>query len=568
VSVREGLYGLPEPVLPPKPPSRWRWAYRIVFGFLIVGVLTITVLTMLGGNGPSMKTSIEQFIGDSTGLRANIETLNAATLFPVIGMDLENLTLHDASGSRVASFEHFNFSTGFWAALIGQSSLRSVAIKNAHLYAGVLAPGAIEIAYLGIEPQSKDGPHLVLKGRYDSKDVEAVVGLVRRVNLYGASSFDLRDGAVVAAGAGSILLDGVVRTGKSGQRVIEIKALSTAAKDSPLKGQVEISRGISGFDLDGYLAQGKSRVDYNLTLTGQAGARKIDGKLESKILNLGDVLESKDSSSFIGHYRALRDFYEAGHAAPRRDEPFDFTGLNAKIDVKIDALYAGELLWGSVVAPLGVADGVANFGPFTGRFMGGALAGDIVLDATKAPAKLGIDIAVLNQHKTTVTVDLESSGNHTGTLMAGLSGTLTALSADGALPVQGFWNGALAKAIMPALTENEMLPVACGIANFTVEGGAAKSNLIYLDANDMTMTAQGVVDFKEMDLNFQLEPRSKAGDTLSAARVSGPLNAPAIRQISYSLAKTSFALDRDLLVPGGFEMGAADQHPCKAYIKK
>lgn len=594
MSMHEGLYGLPEPALPPKPPSRWRWVYRIIFGFLIVGGLTITVLTLLGGTGDGMKSSIEKFIGDSTGLTARIEKLNAATLFPVIGMDLSNLTLHDSTGSPVASFEHFNFSTGFWAAMIGQSSLRSVSIEKGEIFAGVLLPGAVEIDRLGIDIKNPAEPRLVLKGRYDSKPVDMAVGLVRKVNMYGASSFDLRAGSDVIVAAGPIVLDGTVNTGRSGQRVIEIKSLATGHKGKALSGQVEFFRGIGGFDVGGFLVQGDSRLDYRIGRTGTTGNYHLNGTIESKKLNLRDVLASKDGGSFVGHYRALMAFYEAGQAASRAREPFDFTGINAKIDVKIAELYNGGLLWGPVSAPLVVADGVMKFAPLSGSILGGDLTGDIVLDATKAPAKLTANIDVKKLDYATLTpvtkpgakdqgradmkMKLTSSGNNTGDLIDGLDGIITVIAGEGELSSSliSLWGGGLANAMLPTLDSGESLRLQCGIGNFNVKNGIARSSVVFLDTSDVTVIGDGTINLPDMRIDMKLEPKAKGTALISAAtavNLSGPLEKPVIRPDAFSLGKKLGGLllgtiNPALLAVSLTDFGGAEQHPCKAYIKE
>lgn len=593
MSVREGLYGLPEPALPPKPPSRWRWAYRIFFGLVIVWGLTITVLMMLGGTGDSMKSSIEKFIGDSTGLKARIETLNAATLFPVIGMDLGNLTLHDSTGSPVASFEHFNFSTGFWAAMIGKSSLRSVAIKNGRFTAGVLMPGTVEIDRLGIDIQDKTSPNLVLQGRYDSKPVDVAVGLVRKINIFGASSFDLREGSDFIFNAGPIVLNGVVGSGRSGQRVIEIKSLSTGRKDQALSGQLEFFRGIGGFDVGGFMVQGDSRLDYRIGRTGHDGVYSISGIIKSEKLNLRDVLPRKDRGSFVSHYRAARAFYEAGQAASRAREPFDFTGINAKIQVKIDALYNGDLLWGPVSAPLSVADGIMKFEPLSGSILGGALTGDIMLDATKAPATLAmtldiqkLDYATLtpvtkqgskDQGRADMKVKLTSTGNNTSELIDGLDGAIAIVAGEGELSnsLISLWGGGLANAMLPTLDNGESLRLHCGIGNFKVKDGVARSSVVFLDTSDVTVVGDGTINLSNMRIDMKLEPKSKGTALISAAtavNITGPLERPTIRPDAFSLGKKLGGLllgtiNPALLVINLTDFGGAEQHPCKAYIK-
>lgn len=190
MTVGRELYGLPEPQLPPKPPSRWRWPVRIALGLSVVLAISLTSLSMLGGNSDSMKESLENYLGDLTGSTAKIETLNAVVFFPVLGVDIDGLTL-SRDGVDAARFAHVNFSTGFWGALGGRSALRSLDFRDGTIGAGLLTPRSVRVDQFKIDFENVDKPVLALDGEYGGEKVTLRAGLKRKIGIFGASSFDL-----------------------------------------------------------------------------------------------------------------------------------------------------------------------------------------------------------------------------------------------------------------------------------------------------------------------------------------------------------------------------------------
>lgn len=303
-----GLYGLPEPERPPRPPSKWRWPVRIIGGLIFCILLTLFLLSRQGGSSDSLKQFLQNYISDSTGYQAEIGTLNALSFYPVLGVDLDDLVLRRRSDQEImARFDHLNLSVGFLSAALGQSAIRTFSIENGMFAAGMVTPKEIKMTDFRIRRDDPDAPALVLRGEYGGQAMTASADLLRKTNMMGASSFILADDKKLTLEAGPIKLDSILGIGQKGQRAITILSLETGKNIHPLKGRVEIARGLHSIYYSGNLRGGATHLDFDIE-SGKDETRKIGGRVDAVSLDPDDVF---GPGGMMEAYNVLADFYGA-----------------------------------------------------------------------------------------------------------------------------------------------------------------------------------------------------------------------------------------------------------------
>ncbi|HEY8192248.1 MAG TPA: hypothetical protein VIG74_07470, partial [Alphaproteobacteria bacterium] len=216
MTLGNGLYGLPEPEKPKRAPSRKRWWVRVPMAILIIVGVSLTALSMIGGNSDEMKVRLENYLNDITGMESHVGILNGVHFYPAMGVDAQNVTLK-SGGAVKASVGSIRLYVPFWNMPFGRSDFRDFDIANVVIEAGVMTPRRIEIDRLMIDSREKAAPLLVLDGRYGGEAVSLRVDLkVRSVSASGAALYDLADDAAFAIHAGDISARGVLRrkTGK------------------------------------------------------------------------------------------------------------------------------------------------------------------------------------------------------------------------------------------------------------------------------------------------------------------------------------------------------------------
>ncbi|MGZ9097593.1 MAG: AsmA family protein [Micavibrio sp.] len=589
MTVGRELYGLPEPQLPPKPPSRWRWPARIILGLSVVMGVSLTSLSMLGGNGDSMKESLENYLGDLTGSTAKIETLNAVIFFPVLGVDFDGITL-TRDGAVVARFSHVNFSTGFWGALSGRSALRSLDFSNGSIDAGVLTPRSIKIDQLKIDFENVDKPILALDGEYGGEKMTLRAALKRKIGVFGASSFELANDSRMTLRAGAIALESLSGTGKKGERTLLIETLTPGEGMAPIKGNLSISRRIKDVGFAGQLESGASRMDFDMALANDDGFWTMTGEADFEKLNLEDVFSP---GGLVDGYGALRAFYFGDRLQDVESVPFDFSMLKVDIKTDVKALSKGDLTLGSVSTPLTVEDGILGFHPLLGEIKGGILSGSVLLDATKAPAQLSADVNIKGLDYTSLSTivkagaedhgradlktTLTAQGNSGDALWNDLDGKMMVIAGQGELssPLISLWGGGLLNAMLPSFGREDRLLLNCGIGDFEITDGIAQTKTFFLDTDGVTVVGDGTINFKESTIDLKLEPKSKDAAFFSAAtavHLEGKLEKPSIDPDVFSLGKKLGGLFLGTINPAFLafsltDFGFSEQHPCQPYLK-
>lgn len=586
MTIHQGLYGLPEPALPPRPPSRWRWLkYTIAYAVAAV-FISLMVLHFMGGNGDYLKGVVEDYISETTGYTAKIGTLNAVSLYPVIGVDFDDLEL-TRDGKSVAKMDHFNFSTGFWGASMG-SSVRTLSILNLSADAGVFTPGALSVDKLAIDVK-QDAPHLILDGLYAGKPLSFTMPLRMKTGFSGSVSFGFNDKAPFHFRAGPVSADGFVSAAHGGRR-LDVDNLVVAGNDRPISAAIALTLPRHGFGLDGKIQTGSTNIDYDLVFSSRdKTTQTIRGSIDADQFDPGDVF---GAGGLIEAYDIAESFFKA--AGKQQDSGFDFKDMDVSIDGKIDHLVQGGVDLGTLNTVINISENVLSLDSLGGVVKGGEVSGLVRLDTTKEPAALDANLLIKNMDYTAFStmveskkdkkglaefkVDLKASGRNEKQLMRALNGKATIIAGPGELTssLVNLWGGGLLNTMIPKFDKgSDHLNLNCGIGDFLIDKGQATAKTLFFDTDSVTVVGDGKIDLVKSTISMKLEPKSKGAAFLSAAtavRVSGPLSKPEIAPDVFSLGKKLGSIFLGTINPVYLafsltDLGVSDSHPCKAYMK-
>lgn len=367
MNMRQGLYGLNEPTLPPKPKTRFRKFLNVVFIICVVIFVSLFTLHKVGGNTEHLRQTIEKFLSESSGYRTKVGKLNAVSFYPLIGIDLENVTMEgqgtDAGSNVVARFSHINFSTSFWSASSG-SSFRTVDISDAVISPGVIAPGKIDVARLFIDVAIKGKPKLSFKGKYDNKPMSFIADLAIVPGLLGAVYFTFAEPAPFELKVGDMHAEGKILTDLTG-RSAQIENFSAGPKMKPVKMDIALINEGFSTGIKGRVQTSTGDVEYNLSFPGRDKKKNITGSVKAERFEIDDLVKS---GGLLGSEKAIRNFYRAG----TKPKDTDSAHLNFAVTVGTAHLLKSGKDLGAVEAKLNAKGDVLHFDIIKGSEEAGA----------------------------------------------------------------------------------------------------------------------------------------------------------------------------------------------------
>lgn len=147
-----------------KAKNRIQTFLKIIFFVSAFFLVIFTVLANMGGKSDALKQMVEQFIAESSGYDAKIETLNGVTFFPSLSCDFENLDLYKRSlpGIPAAHVDRLRISLGFWDVLASNGKIKLLDAHGIKAMPGVLLDKAIRIDAAAI---ADDGPNAAFEGK-------------------------------------------------------------------------------------------------------------------------------------------------------------------------------------------------------------------------------------------------------------------------------------------------------------------------------------------------------------------------------------------------------------------
>jgi len=563
---------------------------RILKWLAIIAVfvfILLTVLSRMGGNSDVLRQAVEDFLSDSTPYSARVGTLNSMRFFPNIVVDVADIELRtgdDGTGETVVRIGAAKFVMPFFDVMFRPGHFKDIQIQNLKAMPGSLLKKSVSIETIAVQDQDQT-PTMVMNGKIGNAPLRASIGLHGK-GQPGRRTYIIGRERPFEATLADLSAQGTIRNTISGDYKFENVALSHGENDV-LLGNVDLDRAGAGrLKLSAQLRvePGKSRLDPNLTLDWSGETLHITGQIKAKELLLSDVNAAAPLQKAI---QAINEVIgeQSGGA-------LNLGGLSLELDLDLQKIMAGKVALGNLKTPLTLKDSQLHLGPLNGKIIGGALSGDMHLNAEESPAKLtqkiiikGFDYAALQEQlngaaeiegHADILIDLSSEGTNIGALTNGLSGKAGFVGGKGKMRsgLLNVWGGGLLNALLPSFEESSDVNMNCVVVNLDIKNFKGHSDSVFVDTQRVTLHGEGTYDFRADQLEMVLEPKPKdvsIGDIAAAVNVSGPLSGLSASPNVYDLGKKVGGFLLGAVNPAFYavtlaDLGLNDDHPCKAFV--
>ena len=270
--------------------------------------------------------------------------------------------------------------------------------------------------------------------------------------------------------------------------------------------------------------------------------------------------------------------------------PFEaLRSLDIDIDITADEVATRELIMQQVTGKLALNSGRLKLGPVRASVGQGSLQASNVLDASRSPATLAVDVDLDNGTsryyggRFNLKADLDGTGDSVAQLMAGLDGQILVDLRDMELKkslLTQFGQGLL-QTVDPSDKGAETTELVCAIMRFDVKDGIADAEeKIVAQFTKVTWFGGGTIDLKTeaLDIGAQSKPRvgvGSIGGLAGLVQVGGTLANPKIVPDPKGMAKaygetylTVVTGGLYLLVKGIWDKTQADSDVCAAVLAK
>ncbi|MGB0720726.1 MAG: hypothetical protein ACPGRX_09640 [Bdellovibrionales bacterium] len=284
-----------------------KWAGRLVkiafFFFAFVAIMA-TVLVNMGGNSDTLKGAIEDYLAQTSGYTAKVETLNRMSFFPSIGFDFSNLemTKGDDENPKITA-GHVQIAIGFWDMVLSRRKIRKLDIQNVSIAPDVWGPNAITIAHIALDEDASGKTFLDVKGAIGPAPLTAKIDMQSEGDGSGRT-YGFGDESAFTGALGPLSASGTLRPRSLGG--FHIRDFILTMPQQALTGTLSFIRNHDGaFDLDGdflapeYGSQGK--IDLSIQngdqtiITGDVDAQSFDLRdfqHGSRIMNVIDIWQN------------------------------------------------------------------------------------------------------------------------------------------------------------------------------------------------------------------------------------------------------------------------------------
>lgn len=549
----------------PKPPSRLRKYIRRTIKTLLVLTLllglSLWVLSSLGGNKSALRVGVEDYLTDATGLIAKMATLHNMSFFPVAGISFDDLSFHRPvqrtqpkektpeeqsyppqqtvtdffdAGETVAHVDSLNVTMDFWDMFFERRRFRTLDIKGVKVDDDIWLPEPLNIDSIAVTED--DNPVIAALGTYGAHKFDLRFGIAQEKNKAGITVYNIEEETPLTASLGSLKLGGIIRPADSGYTALDIK--NFAVGKTSITGTLSWKGRQNKKSVKLDVRSGQSHIFADLTIT----PLEVTGTVTIAELDIRDIESLRTVYSDIKSTLGLAT----------ADDRMNFGTRTMDINLIIEKLTHDKREWGKAKADIAVKPYILNISNLTGLINGGALTGDLVIDATTEKPFLktqghlrGWDYARL-QSEVTGQADthflLTSEATTLADLEKNLKGEITTIAGKGELTrdTMLYWGGGLLNAMLPSLSGSDRLKMNCMVADFAVNGTRADAKTLFMDLSDLTVVGEGSINLSKMTLDLELTPNPKEVSFLDggiAVDVTGPLNAPRISPDRLSVGK-------------------------------
>lgn len=556
---------------------------------LVVAVfILLFVMSSIGGNSPALKQGLEQYLSQTFGGVAEIETLNSMTFYPYMAADVEGVRIYDTDKREkvILSADAMEVSLGFWDMSIASGNIKALNIVNAKAEPGVFTSEPLTVEDLGIKEQGEGEFALTANGTYNGvaykfqAEMQPVgEGESQRFRFGDVRPFDFTIGSVSATG----------KVQNLSTDTIDVTDLDIDVKGSKITGEMhyELKKpGLRAIEFQASLPHG-TKLNGDLELEALPKERtKITGDLTFDPLVHRDYFDTDIVDDVLDEFNELfgNDDAIAG---------YDFSDKDMDINVDVKTLQENGVPYFAMQFPVTIADAVLKIGPYRSEFNGATLNGETTLDSKEKPAALAMDIHIKNWEygpiqqafngNETVSgsgdfaIKLKSTGGSTDELKSNMNGNFAFMGGQGNFPADSIdiWTNGLFNALLPDLSPDAETNLNCAIVDMSAEGGIFTTNAMFMDAQRVTIVGEGTYDLAKNELDIQLTPKPKSiaiGDVSTAVNVTGPIADPDVSPSVFSLGKKIGGLLLGGINPAMLaftiaDMGISEDHPCRAYVR-
>jgi len=300
------------------------------------------------------------------------------------------------------------------------------------------------------------------------------------------------------------------------------KALGvTVAKVPPLRISGTLSDPKGGYRLDNLNAaigasDLKGRVDVTLAERQQPD---VKADLSSSLIDL-DALLPKQAAKTSEKGDKTRVFPA---------DPLPTAGLKAAdVRVRLEAkrLITGGISVNDIDLGLVLGAGRLDIKPLAGVVSGGKIEASLVLDGSRAPLALSVNLsgrdidygALLKQMELTdiatgkfdAQVNLKGQGGSVRDIMAGLNGR-TRIVTEGGKIDSGVLNVVSSDimAALPFVDSKGDKEIRCGVVDFDIRKGRAKVKTLIFETGGLSMIGTGGINLADESIDMRIDPRAK-----------------------------------------------------------
>jgi hypothetical protein len=534
---------------------------KIILVIIVLFAVGVVILANMGGNSDALKTMIEDYISDTSGMDTQIGKLNNIAFYPDINIDFEDLRLRkqvDAPAAMTVGL--LNVRVGFWDALHGSTKIKNVSIQDFRAEKGLVTQEALNISKLEIEDaeRASDAPKLVLTGTVGDKPLTAS----STVAAYGTGeerTYDLGEERQINAQVGDLKLAGFMSNPSLSE--IDFKDISvTQAGQNIVSGQLTLAAKGDGRKITGDLSSGKgSRVQPDVFINPQEVTGKIDAPqlhvediapLMGGVQYLTQLLPQKNKAQGISFGEQNVDLrvqspniFSKGEKLAEQDVQITIQDGALKAEAKGGKLFDGKTDWIATVTPEGSMHRL-----------------NMSVNIDDMPAE-NVLSAQSGKSNVSANVDgyavLTSAASTWEGFKPALQGDIIAVVDRGKINAKALdvWGNGLGMLLIPGNSSQNELDITCSILDTKVSNSVATFETLALDAKRVVIDGTGTYNIEADRLNIKLHPKTKDvnyGDISATVNITGPLSKPAVRADAVDLSRKAANLvvknvDKDVL---------------------
>jgi AsmA protein len=267
------------------------------------------------------------------------------------------------------------------------------------------------------------------------------------------------------------------------------------------------------------------------TLQVDTGGKRpfMQGNLTSKVLNLADL------GAVVGTREPRKD----GVLPDAPFEPDRWDSIDADVSIKAGTIKRPKQLpIERLSTRIQMRDRVLTLNPLEFGIAGGKLGGTVKLDGSKDTIRTDVKMRVqqlklaqlfptIKQNQASVgdisgLIELNASGNSVSRMLGSANGQLGVFMDGGEisrfmmeLVALDLWGVARVK-----LKGDELVPIRCAVADFTVKEGVMNTNAFVFDTSVVLIEGGGTINLKNEQMDLKLNPKPKDS---SIASLNSPL---------------------------------------------